>query len=79
MANTRTWVQYQFWLAAAKEKYGNNMLDWPRHIRQYHNNIRIKDDKPRPKQLTLSPYGNTGVTNVTREYGSQPLKGANDG
>lgn len=57
-----TWTQYQFWLAAAKEKHGHNMLDWPRNIRKYHNSIKIVDDRPRPSQLSI-PYGNTGVSN----------------
>jgi len=57
---TMTKIQYAFWLAAAKERYGQNMLDWPRNIRRYHNNLRIENDKPRPEQPQL-PYSNTGV------------------
>lgn len=57
---TMTKTQYAFWLAAAKERYGQNMLDWPRNIREHHNSMRIEEDKPQRKQLRL-PYSNTGV------------------
>lgn len=53
-------TQYNFWLAAARERHGGNMLDWPKHIRDYHNNIRLQSEKHTAEQNAF-PYGNTGV------------------
>jgi hypothetical protein len=57
-----TTIQYKFWLAAAKERYGQNMLDWPKGVRDYHNKIElVKEVKIELVQGSF-PYSNTGVT-----------------
>lgn len=57
-----TSIQYKLWLAAAKERYGQNKLDWPPHIRAYHNKIEIVKEVQIELAQGSFPYSNTGVT-----------------
>lgn len=57
-----TTIQYKFWLAAAKERYGTNMLDWPKGIREYHNKIELVKEVKIELEQSRIPYSNTGVT-----------------
>ena len=57
-----TSIQYRFWMAAAKERYGTNMLDWPMGVRAYHNKIELVKEVKIELEQPRIPYGNTGVT-----------------
>lgn len=62
-----TQQQYLDRIADYRERYGWDMLKWPRNLRERIRNIKIlKEVKLEWRQLRLgeeSPYGNTGVTN----------------